>query len=139
MEGNVQQPLIVSPPAIQHPPQMYPPVKKGYVTLATIGIVILLIGGIITVSVGFLKQPDSDDYDDTEDYHNAVEGYNDLRRIIPTLGAVIQYVGVILFALGLLTGGLTDTELSPNIRLGILIALGIIVGLMAGNVLVLSY
>ncbi len=139
MEGNVPQQHMVSPPAVQQPPHMYPPVKKGYVTLAIMGIIILLIGGMVTVSVGFLEQPDSDDYDDGQSYQDAMDGYSDLRRIIPTLGSVIQYVGVILFAIGMLTGGLTDNELSPNVRLGILIALGIIVGFTARNILVLNY
>lgn len=127
------------------PPQVYmgrPPVG-GYLSTIIIGIIILLIGGMIAVGAGFLddpQQPDSDDYEDWEDYEEALRDYRDEEeefqdntRLIQTIGNTVQYIGLILFSVGMLLGALTDRGLAPNIRLGMLVALGIIIGFKIGG------
>jgi hypothetical protein len=116
---------------VQQPPQAYMgiPPKKGYIFLITMGIVILLLGGMVMASAGFLREPDQDDYaDNPEGYEDDVDGYRYLQRLIPSIGQIIQFVGLIVFSMGMLTGALTDMELPPMIRVGMLIALAIIIG-----------
>lgn len=123
--------------------------SKSYIGMIIIGIFILLIGGIIAVSSGFLDDPlspDSDDYDDYSDYEKAqkkyredIEAFKDNTRRITTIGSIIQYVGLILLGLGMVIGALRDAALPPNVRLGMLIALAIIIGFKIGGSLMYYY
>jgi hypothetical protein len=137
------------PPPRGPPPTHAGPYRpsKSYIGLIIIGIFILLIGGIIVASSGFLNDPYREDYvkdlniyddeydDAVKDYEKDVEAYNDNTRNVNAIGSVIQYVGLILLGLGMVLGALRDTELSPNVRLGMLIALAIIIGFKIGGAL----
>lgn len=83
------------------------------------GIIVLLVGGIIFISAGFINDPE--EWDEREDYSDQV-------RIITTIGSSIEYVGLIILSIGLIKGAVNDDSLHPNVRLGMLIALGLIVG-----------
>ena len=106
--------------------------QQTYFKLLIAGIVIFLIGGIIYISAGFLNDPE--EYDEREDYSDTV-------RTITTLGNLFQYIGLILLCIGLIIGALKDTNLPQNVRLGMLIAMGLIVGFKIASVysLVISY
>ena len=127
----------------QQPPRA---AGKGYVTLILIGIAILLIGGIIGASAGFLDdpvRPDSDDFEDYSDYEKAIKKYNekseeykDNTRQINTIGEIVKYIGLIGFAFGMVLGSFKDRELSPNTRLGMLVAMAIVIGFkISGSIL----
>jgi hypothetical protein len=89
------------------------------------GVLLLLIGGIIFISVGFIDDPDDvDRWDESEER----EEYLDTVRTISTLGNVIQYVGIMILSAGLIVGAIRDESLHANVRLGMFIAMGLIIG-----------
>lgn len=94
---------------------------KGYLILIIIGIIILMVGMIVYTSNGFLDDPDDNDLKDSEEYSDNV-------RTIRTIGNLIQYIGLILFSIGIIYGAIKDNDLPHYVRLGMLIALGIILG-----------
>ena len=104
---------------------------KGYFILVLVGIIILMVGGIIVASVGLMDSPDRKDYDDDEfeDYQEDYEEYNDAVRSMTGIGNLIQYIGLLFFALGVLIAVFKDSSLGNNTKLGLLIALGLMVGL----------
>jgi len=135
MEGSPKQYPPMQPPPIYTtgpPGGLYIP-RKGYINVIIFGIILLLIGGIIFVSSGFLDDPYEPDYDDYGEYQEDEEDYRDNIRLIQTIGSVVQYFGLILFSWGMLIGALTDRDLAQNIRLGMLISLGIIIGFKIGG------
>jgi hypothetical protein len=87
--------------------------------LIIVGIIILLVGGLIYISAGFIDDPE--DYNEREDYTDGV-------RTVTTLGNLLEYIGLILLSVGLIVGALKDDDLPANVRLGMLIAMGLIVG-----------
>ncbi len=106
----------------------------SYMGRVTAGIIILLIGSIIMASTGFINDPYEEDYDDEDrdEYRDDVESYQDGVRTMNALGQIIQIIGLMILALGLATGALTDDRLGPAVRAGMLIAMGIIVGMKMG-------
>ena len=112
------QPRIVPQPVPTPPVSTYSP-PRTYISLLLGGIIILLVGGIIFISVGFIDDPE--DFDEREEY-------NDTVRTISTLGSLIQYVGLMVLSIGLILGAIKDESLHANVRLGMLIAMGLIVG-----------
>ena len=123
--------------------------SRGYLQMIMIGIIIIMIGGIIFVSTGFLDTPDEPDYEDynynSEEYQQAVEKYEediegteDMKRIIPVIGNIFEYVGLMFLAIGLITGAIKDESLPANGRLGLLLAFGLVIGLKFITIL-LSY
>jgi hypothetical protein len=122
-EFGTTQPVRQSRP-LQH---NYP-ASRGYVGLIIIGIIILLVGGIISVSWGLLDDPDESPYSMGSSDNTDQEEYEDNCRIIRTIGSLIMFVGVIPLGIGLVIGAINDDSLHPNTRLGLLIALGLIVG-----------
>jgi len=127
-------------PPQNNTPQYSYPQSRTYLMLIIVGIIILMIGGIINISLGFLDAPERPDYDDyvygSSDYQDAVEqynkdteGYQDAKRLIPTIGQMFEYIGLLLLSLGLIIGSIKDDSLPANARLGLLLAFGLIVGL----------
>jgi hypothetical protein len=108
----------VPQPVPTHPVSTYSP-PRTYISLLLGGIIILLVGGIIFISVGFIDDPE--DYDEREEY-------NDTVRTFSTVGNLIQYVGLMVLSIGLILGSIKDESLHANVRLGMLIAMGLIVG-----------
>jgi len=132
------QPMRQSYPT-QHSTRTLPP-SRGYLGLIIIGVIIMMIGGIIYVSLGFFDEPDrpqysdfnydSDAYDEAmEKYDKDIEGYNDAKRIIPTIGQIFEYIGLMFLAIGLIIGAIKDESLPANGRLGLLFAFGVVIGL----------
>lgn len=143
----IQQPIQPQPqyqqPQLQ---QQAPPIKKSvpYLWLTLIGIVILLVGGITYNGVDFWERPDEEDYGldefDYDDYgtkaykdrknvyDDACESYEDTIRNIRATGKLVQHVGLIFLSIGLFMGAIGDDKLPPNVRLGMLVVLGLILG-----------
>lgn len=112
------QPRIVPQPVPTAPVTTYSP-PRTYIGYLLGGIIVLLIGGLIFISAGFVDDPE--DYDEREEYEDTV-------RTISTLGNITQYVGLIVLSIGLILGAIKDESLHANVRLGMLIAMGLIVG-----------
>jgi len=115
------------------PPSYSYPSPKVYLVLIIIGLCILMIGGMIYVSQGFLKAPSYDDQDEYEEYQDA-------KRVIPATGHLLEYIGLLILTIGLIIGAIKDESLPANGRLGLLIAFGLIIGfkfmsLLAGNLI----
>ncbi len=122
----------MSQPARQIRPSQhsYPP-SRGYLGLIIVGIIVLLVGGIIFASYGFLDpETESDNIYSSSSYSKE---YRDNRRIITTVGNIVEYIGVIILAIGLTIGAISDTSLHGNTKLGMLIAMGLIVGFKVGG------
>jgi hypothetical protein len=101
------------------------PNPRSYIGLLIAGVLLLLIGGIIFISAGFIDDPDnSSDWGDNDER----EEYRDMVRTINTLGNVIQYIGIMVLSIGLIIGSIRDESLHANVRLGMLMAMGLIVG-----------
>ena len=118
------QPQQIPPPVppVSHQ-RISPP--RPYIGLLLIGICLLLIGGIISISIGFIDDPDGNDGWTGGD---PWEDYTDTLRPVHTLGNVIQIVGIMVLSVGLILGALKDESLHANVRLGMLLAMGLIVG-----------
>ena len=123
MSDYDDRPVRRSPPPPPPPPhfQTEPPIR-GYIPLIIVGIVILLVGGIIYVSWGFIDDPDESSDSD------AREEYSDNIRTMAAVGDVIQYIGLIILSVGLLMGAITDNNLPINVRLAMILAMSIIIG-----------
>ena len=113
--GQPQQ--VIQPITSQNVPRYIPP--RNYMWIILVGIIVLLVGGIITTSWGFIDPPD--DRDDRE-------GYNDTIRTLNATGHLLEYIGLIAMCTGMIFGAIKDESLHPNVRLGMFIAMGLIVG-----------
>jgi len=128
------QPQITKPPS----PQI-----QGYRKHAINGIIILLIGGLIAISAGFINDPLRPDHDSFEDnseyqkaskeYYNKTESYKDQTRTVRTVGYVFQFIGLIFFSYGILIAAFLDNQLNHYTKIGLLIAWGIIIGFKIGG------
>ena len=119
-----------------------PPASRAYVALIIIGIIILIAGGIIYTCIGFLDTPESPEYNSSnyeeyqelqEKYEKDMKEYSNNRRIISTIGNIVQYIGAIFLSIGLIIGAVKDESLAQNARLGMLIAMGLIIAFKIGG------
>lgn len=96
--------------------------SKNYAVMAQLGIVILIVGIIISLGMrGFGPREDEDEYgiqSDLEDW--AID--------VVFLGTIMFYIGVLLLSLALLTIALFGENLHIYFRVGLLIATGLILG-----------
>ncbi len=109
------------PPPMQNAPvsQMSPP--RTYIAFLLAGVILLLIGGIVVNSTGLIDDPDEWDDGDREEYSDTVRTY-------ATIGNMIEYIGIMVLSIGLIIGAIKDDGLHANVRLGMLIAMGLIIG-----------
>lgn len=96
--------------------------SKKYAEMAQIGIIILIVGIIITLGMrGFGPRERADGFSDQGEL-------KDWAVDIVFLGAIIFYIGVLLLSLGLLTIALFGNKIHIYMRVGLLIATGLILG-----------
>jgi len=94
-----------------------PLLKKGYIKIFTVGI-ILIIGGFITSSLfGIIPRPDY--------YDVGYDNYINLMRIFLSISRLFLQIGLALFIFSFFIGGLTDRTLSDNVRKGMILASGV--------------
>ena len=72
-------------------------------------------------STGLIDDPDEWDDGDREEYSDTVRTY-------ATIGNMIEYIGIMVLSIGLIIGAIKDDGLHANVRLGMLIAMGLIIG-----------
>ena len=105
--------------------------EKVYIKLFIVGIIFFFVGYILGAITGYMVAPDSDDYEDDDDgekYKEDLDWYNLIRRSLTTSGQIFKMVGIIIIMIALFVGAITDDQLPPLVRLGMLIALGLIAG-----------
>ena len=87
-------------------------------------------------STGYMTPPDSDDYeddsgnmdaDDRERYERDMDTYDLIRRSLTTTGIILEQIGIILIILGLFIGAIIDDSLPTYVRMGMLIAVGLVI------------
>ena len=120
-------------PSTSGPTRYNPPLSRGYLALIIVGIIILLVGGIIWFSFGFLDTGEDDSSSMTSSMYGGDKEYRDNKRMITTIGNIVEYIGVIILSIGLTIGAINDKSLPANTRLGMLIAMGLTVGFKIGG------
>ncbi len=106
-------------------PKQTLPNSRSYIALLLVGVLLLLIGGVVSMSVGLVNDPDDSNGWDSDD---PWEDYTDFIRTINTLGHVIQYIGILVLSRGFIVGAIRDESLHANVRMGMFIAMGLIIG-----------
>ena len=116
--------------------------QSKYPSLITAGIIVMLFGMIFYAGIGFIDDPQSphrDDYPSQDDFEKAQEEYRediefhkDSTRMVQTIGKVIQYTGLGILSVSMIALAIYDKKLSPNVRFGLLITAGLILGLIVG-------
>lgn len=96
--------------------------SKAAGKLVIIGVLIFFIGSILVQTTVILKEPDYEDYDDPEDFANAIEGYQDLKRNLFGFGKILNWVGAMIIALPLYVIGISSEKLDWKIRASMLSA-----------------
>ena len=91
--------------------------KKGYVIVFLVCIILFIVGFIITSMANFISEVDwgDPDYDD----------YVLLMTRLSTLSILFQNIGIALFSLSTFLGALADDRLSKEVKRGMAIASGI--------------
>jgi len=115
-------------------PMINSPKSKKYYIIIIAGFILILIGFCILSSQSFLRSPNRNDFDNTEDYNKASDDFYYLRNVISGISNIIQNSGIIVLAIGLLFCALKNDDLPNAVRLGMIIALCIIVGLKFGSI-----
>ena len=67
-------------------------------------------------STSILKSPDSDDYDNSDDYLEALEGFRDLRMYLSGFGRILNWVGAMVIAIPLYVIGMSNERLDWKVR-----------------------
>ncbi|MEW5761100.1 MAG: hypothetical protein AB1779_10090 [Candidatus Thermoplasmatota archaeon] len=111
------------------------PAWNIYLLIGLVGILMIIVGGIVISSSGFLNTPYIDDFSSLSDYSRAKENYEDTKRTVEATGNVIEYIGILLFSICMLFVGVKDESLPANVRLGIMIALALVIGLKISGIL----
>jgi len=111
--------------------------ERFYVKIFILGIIFFFAGYLFFTSMGYTIPPDRDDYensdgfleeDDQKRYEEDLDFYNLIKRSMTTTGNILKTAGVILLVVALFIGAVGDNKLPSYARMGMLIALGLIVG-----------
>lgn len=111
--------------------------ERVYIKIFIAGIIFLLVGFILVSVTGYMTAPDRDDYgdeygdldrEDEKRYKDDLDTFNLIKKSVTTTGGILEQIGIILLVVGLFIGAVIDENLPPFVRLGMLIALGLIVG-----------
>lgn len=127
-QGMSQPPAYAPPPpprAWRKKPKPRPPIPKKFLVACALGIVILTTGMIVQTSVSFIVVLGGDILDPAEYDRNLVKD-------VTAIGRIISQIGTMILAIGLLSAGFLAREISPNARMGLFIAAGLVLGLIFG-------
>lgn len=100
---------------------------KGYMILCFIAFGLILSSIIVGTIANFLESPNDDDYEKDSDYRADLEKYHDRIRVLTALTTFFRTCGGCMLAFALLLGGLTDSTLTKNVKLAMIIAAGLII------------
>ena len=123
-----RMPERLDPPGPSFYPPNYPPninpsiSQRPYIIAIIIGIILICVGLIIKTAVI---------------YYLVLSG--DGPRIAFGTGELLKFIGLMIFSIGIIYGALLDRTLNPYIRLGMFIALGLVIGLLGTNINLPSY
>ncbi len=108
------------------------PVKTTYIIICCFAFGLLLISGILNASVRYMEEPDDDDYDydESDQYDKDLESYEDTGRNLMATSSLFRNCGAVILSAGLLIAVFLDKSLSSKTKLGMLIAVGLILGLI---------
>ena len=101
--------------------------RKYYVKLFILGMIIIFVGSLLNYFPGYMVAPDRDDYDeDDKGFEEDVDYYNMIKNSLTTTGQIIKLFGMVAISIAIFICGIFDEKLHPYVRLGIFIALGLI-------------
>tara|TARA_B100001750_G_scaffold212981_1_gene195155 strand:- start:8 stop:484 length:477 start_codon:yes stop_codon:yes gene_type:complete len=88
-----------------------------------IGYGMLLCSLLLIVTAALDDGPDSEDYQNTEDYYDAIESYQDRQTLYPGLILFLFLGGVVSISGGLVTHGVNqDAEMHHYVRIAVIIS-----------------
>lgn len=140
-QGKIQQPQPPSnKPKSTEKIQPYSETfrERFYFKLFILGIIFFFVGYLLISSLGYTIPPERDDYEDSDGnledddrkrYEDDVDLYNLIKRSMTTTGIILEKAGLILIVLALFIGAVVDEKLPSYARMGMFIALGLIIGL----------
>lgn len=102
--------------------------EKIYIKIFIFGIIFFMVGYLVAAVTGYMDAPDRDDFDDDEEYKDELDWYNLIRRSLTTTGFILEQIGLIIIVVALFLAAIVDEQLPPLARLGIFIAIGLIIG-----------
>lgn len=132
LEAPQPAPVAYPPPVAQQwtPQQAPPPIPGKFLALCVAGIILLGCGVLIIASSQFIVDVEASMWDD---------GYDkNLVKNIGVVGKILSMIGTMLLVLGMMAAGFMARDISPNTRMGLFIAAGLIVGLVFGTALMYS-
>ena len=127
-QGMSQPPAYAPPPpprAWRKKPKSRPPIPMKFLAACVLGIILLTSGMIVQASVSFIIVLGEDILDPAEYDRNLVKN-------IGAIGSIISLIGTMILAIGLLSAGFLARDISPNARMGLFIAAGLVLGLVFG-------
>ena len=91
--------------------------------LIRLGYGMLFFGLLMVLLMGMDHDPDSDDYDNFEDYYDAVESHQNRQQVYPALFVFAFFGGVILISGGLVSHGIDKKkEMHHYVRIAVIIS-----------------
>lgn len=109
------------------------------VTFVVIGVFLIFLGSLFIAAIAIPGPPNEFDekYDDDDDgdidgdkrdnYTEDIRTYELLRDVLVTLGVIIILLGMMALAMPLIGGGIGNTEIDRNVRIGMLITAGLVI------------
>ena len=94
--------------------------RAKFIKFAQYGLIILVIGIVITRMITILN---------SFDYGRADEALDVVFKLIQIMGIIVFYIGVLLFLLSLFSIAIHDEELHIYLRVALIIAIGLIVSI----------
>jgi hypothetical protein len=117
------------------PPMPTGPDEKvlGAKILLFVAVGFIILGATLSGFTTVLEEPDSDDYDDSDKYEKARESYQRSMKWLFFLGEELMYIGVLVMITGFSFAALASPKMNPSVRMGLLIASGLVLGFMISN------
>ena len=94
--------------------------REKFIRLAQYGLIILIIGIVITRVISIVN---------SFDFGDADEALDDLFKFIQIIGIIVFYIGVLMFLLSLFSIAINDEDLHIYLRVALIIAIGLIVSI----------
>mgnify|MGYP001121938846 CR=1 FL=1 len=101
--------------------------------LLFVGVASIFIGATLAGLVTVRSEPDEGDYDNMEEYYDDVDSFQKGNKWLFFLGDEFIYIGVLCLITGFSFSALTNKNLHPTVRMGLLITSGLVLGLLLTN------